>query len=134
MAKYHLFLLSFLQKGLEAKSYIHRISGPVGRRGPSFPGDDVSGQREWGLLPDHPRMTIHEESPFLYVIPVSTASSLPLPLNVPNLQVVQVFFFFPIPFLSFLIFSHSPWQLPGGGGRADGSSCLHVWDLCSLSL
>lgn len=42
--------------------------------------------------------------------------------------------FFSIPFLSFLIFSHSSWQLQGGEGQADGSSCLYVWDLCSLSL
>lgn len=42
--------------------------------------------------------------------------------------------FFSSPFLSFLIFLHSQWQLQGGGGRGDGSSCLYVWDLCSLSL
>ena len=109
-----------------------RISGHVDRRGQSFPGEDVLRQRD--LLPDHPWLATHLEGPFLHLIPVSTASLLPLPLNVPNLQVVQVVVFFSIPFLSFLIFSHSSWQLQGGEGQADGSSCLYVWDLCSLSL
>ena len=109
-------LPSFFQKGFEAKCYIDKISDSTDGRGQSFLGGDFSGQREQGLLLDHPWLKIYPESPFPYVVPVSTASSLPLPLNVPNLQVVQVFFY---PLSFFFNFFTQPvaaarWWGPGG--------------------
>lgn len=96
--------------------------------------EKISGRKKQGCF-GPPVTEMSPVSPFPYTVPAATASSLPPPLNVPYLQVVQDFFFLSYPFSFFLnFFSHSPWQLQGGGGRADGSSCLYVWDLCRFPL
>lgn len=102
---------------MRKERYIAKISGSVDRKGQLLPGGDFAGQRQSGLLLDHPWQKIYPESLFPYAVPVSTAFPLPLPLNVWNLQVVQFFFFYP--FLSFLIFFTLPtaaaeWWGPGG--------------------
>lgn len=82
------------------------------------------GQREQRLLQITWGRNVSAESIPL-AAPVSTASSFPLPLKV---RIGQRSKFFSTPFLSLLIFSHSPWQLQGGGGRADAAAaCMYVW-------
>lgn len=89
-----------------------------------FPGGDFSGLRQRGLLLDHPWQKIYPKSLFPYAVPVSTAFPLPLPLNVRNLQVVQIFFLSFSFFFNFFHTAHGSCRVVGAR-RMAAAVCMY---------
>lgn len=81
--------------------------------------EKISGRKKQGCF-GPPVTEMSPMSPFPYTVPAATASSLPPPLNVPYLQVVQDFFFsfLSLFFLFKFFFTQSMaaarWWGPGG--------------------
>lgn len=118
MVNYYLCLPSFFQKGLEAKSCIDRV---FWMEGDSHSWEKIFQGKENGSCCQIPRGCPVAENSSGKSVPLcdscfrsffpSSAAECTESASGPS------FFFFSSPFLSFLIFSHSPWQLQGGGGR-----------------
>lgn len=89
--------------------------------------EKISGQKKQGCF-GPPVTEMSPVSPFPYTVPAATASSLPPPLNVPYLQVVQDFFFsFLSLFFLFKFFFHT---VHGsckvvGAGRMAAAVCMY---------